>query len=356
MDGLRQIARIGDEETTHIEIRSNFCSPWVIAFIKWCLGVTPSIFLEDGTSLLESPHSKISIIASPADSTSDSFQILITGAVQNLTDLISFPNVRMNYAPQMVSIDIFGKKTLYSKDLDTEVAYRAVCQAVPYCVHKVLQNLKFGQISDGSYPQDTQQPNTHLNPFPRVKTIMSMASRILDQSTTAVSRVLEMGMIITDLPVVKLHCEQLCQECACHKCGATGSRQTNESSFQRCHPADFLRQLASITAEIMALSLFDDSESLLILTNPSTSMQPSSGEPYFKTSFEKQIHPIFVSDSQQYCDIDVLFCFTMGFVGPGPIPLDSGGTACVASGSRGQVVYPRIYETCQVDRNGCLRL
>jgi hypothetical protein len=42
-----------------VTIRATFSAPWVTAFIKWSLGMPPSIELQDGTVLLEQPGSNI---------------------------------------------------------------------------------------------------------------------------------------------------------------------------------------------------------------------------------------------------------------------------------------------------------
>ena len=51
VDALRQIGRLGDAiQVTVTVIR---CAPWVTAFIKWSLGMPPSIISAKGISLLE---------------------------------------------------------------------------------------------------------------------------------------------------------------------------------------------------------------------------------------------------------------------------------------------------------------
>ena len=55
VDAFRQLSRIGD--ATSLQLKATACAPWVIAFTKWCLGIFPTIQLEDGTIILEQPPS-----------------------------------------------------------------------------------------------------------------------------------------------------------------------------------------------------------------------------------------------------------------------------------------------------------
>lgn len=61
-DLFRQMNRIGDLAT--LTLKANTGITFLAAFTKWCLGVPPSVSLEDGTSILHQPQSRVGIIVS----------------------------------------------------------------------------------------------------------------------------------------------------------------------------------------------------------------------------------------------------------------------------------------------------
>jgi hypothetical protein len=62
VDAFRQLSRVGDADVHSIVIKTTACSPWVIAFTRWCLNLPPSIYFEDGTVLLEQSASRVTVI------------------------------------------------------------------------------------------------------------------------------------------------------------------------------------------------------------------------------------------------------------------------------------------------------
>ena len=61
---LRELARLGD--ATQITVTVGGAAPWATAFIKWSLGMPPSIYTKDGTPLLEQPGSKVMLVVNLA--------------------------------------------------------------------------------------------------------------------------------------------------------------------------------------------------------------------------------------------------------------------------------------------------
>ena len=340
VDGIRQLARIGDANATQVRIKSTSCTPWVIAFTKWCLGIPPSIYLDDGTPILENPDSRVSIIASSDDSNPQGFGITIAGSVDNPTDLVA-SEVADCLWPYLMSIETYGKSSLQTKDLESGTAYRAACQAIPYSIYLVLQNLRFNKQA---YSYDRFHSNLSLSPFPRDRIIMKVASQILELADPPGLIALDKGIEIADLPVVKMHLEMLSKNCLCCNCAAKRHNYSDGESFSLCSKEHFFRGLASTTADIMALSLFDHPESLLVC------------ESYLRTGdceFENAIHSIITGNGRSFCNIGSLLELALILVDHhDPSTTD----AWMMSSKRGQTIYLRLYETCRIERRGYLTL
>jgi hypothetical protein len=353
VDSLRQMARLGDEQATHVTITSSTCTAWVIAFIRWSLGVPPSIFLGNGTSILNSPSSRVSLTAYPYLPLGEQFQIQIRSTIQNTTDLIKFKAVEYSQDhPRRMSIEMYGKSALYSRDLDSDMAYRAVCQAVPYCIPQVLTNLVFQPRTSVDKPLNTQESKLQLNPFPEDKIISTMIARMLGLPNPPTFKTLETGIRVTDLPVVKLHLNNLTGACQCIGCSDQPDRRFRPGLLPliNCYPEIFLRGLASLIADILALALFEHSESLKVSFAPERDILN-----YEKASVrvvENRIFDLITSGNQVVCHLTSLFELASSFMDVSLDPEDP----WILSSRRGQVIYPMIFETFQIKPRGFLRL
>lgn len=364
VDAFRQLARIGESTTTKVIIRTNVCTPWVIAFTKWCLGVPPSVYTADGTSILEQPDSQVTLIACMSSDKCTGFEVSIHRSLAGPSDLIATDFGRESWAG-LVSIETYGQWFRQKYDLATGTAYRAITQALPYATRQILTTLKFSdyRMFDPSthirnWPKrkaaadcpviDKDLQKLGLSPFRNDSAVSRMVSRIFGLQDPVELCSLDNGILIADLPVVRLHLQMLQQSCSCTACLSSRAQSHDSStSYRACDRQTFFQILARIIADILALSLFENSDSLLIMPKHdfSSTRHPLSAA----------VHSILTEGSPVTCSILALHEWALAMVGHrGEDDVDQ--SAWVMSYYKGQVVYPAVFETHRFEKRGYLSL
>ena len=138
VEAFRQLNRLGD--ATSITIRASSCAAWVIAFIRWCLGVPPSIILPHGKALLDQPTSNITLFLEDSANPS-AFEISIHRSIDSPADLLrseSYPR-----SPDgMITVQCFGRKMCHVMGGENSMAYRAMCEILPYALKQSCELLR----------------------------------------------------------------------------------------------------------------------------------------------------------------------------------------------------------------------
>lgn len=243
VDGLRQIARIGESSQRVLAIRVTVCAPWVIAFTKWCIGVPPTVTFEDdgrSTMVLESPQSPVFVRILSEDLDAGSFGVCVSNSLNHITNVIRYTNVISNW-DQLSPIETYWKYRLRIIRCESGTSHSALAQALPYCIHRVVQSLQFCHKEDrNSFPEPS------LSPFPRSKTISALACRIMgiEEPTELNWSVNSIG--VADIPIVRLLFEELTTNCTCDSC------EPRKKTFTLCLKREFLEHLSCIVAEVLA--------------------------------------------------------------------------------------------------------
>jgi len=115
VNAFRQIARVGDSDVIRVSIKATSCTPWVVAFTKWCLGAPPSIFLDDGTSILQQPGTKVELLASLGSENCPGIEVSIHRALGAPSDLVAARSGVSSWTG-MVSIETYGQWMLHKFD------------------------------------------------------------------------------------------------------------------------------------------------------------------------------------------------------------------------------------------------
>jgi len=84
VDTFRQLDRIGTATAVKATVTVTSCAPWVIAFTRWCLGIPPSVYLDDGTPVIEQPNSKATVIIRTPANEKDGILVVSIGNPENL--------------------------------------------------------------------------------------------------------------------------------------------------------------------------------------------------------------------------------------------------------------------------------
>lgn len=107
VDSFRELSRIG--EATAVTIRAGSCTPWVMAFTRWCLGIPPSLSLEDGTILLDQSDSRVSVLTN-MENGANTFDVTLHKAIDSPGELLQSEMSRNRFTG-MVSIKRLGQWT-----------------------------------------------------------------------------------------------------------------------------------------------------------------------------------------------------------------------------------------------------
>ena len=275
VDALRQLSRIGN--ALSLRIRATVCTPWVAAFIQWSIGISPSVYLDNGRSVIEQPSSRITLIACIDTRGYPALEIIIQESLNSPTELISESDYKQCGA-RMVAIERYGQWLLQDLELDSGLARRATIQALPYCLKHVVRFLWVSKVEEYDLSENkikplrgNQRPHPRFVedkeilemvpcPFPKDSVISAMLSRIIDSSEVAELPSLKDGLQITDLSLVELYIDHFRESCTCSHCKYSG----DSSNFENDWGNYFLRTLSFIVADVLALSLFDFPETLLV--------------------------------------------------------------------------------------------
>lgn len=359
VDGLvnafRQIARIGDSDVIRVSIKATRCTPWVVAFTKWCLGAPPSIFLDDGTIILQQPGTQVEVLASLDDENCPGIEVSIYRALGAPSDLVSALSGSEAWTG-MVSIKTYGQWMLHNFEFAEGPANQAFMQALPYALKKVVESLRFSKYRefDISLPLrdwrhhslqdglviDEKFMGLRLSPFGNETTIVNTVLRMLDVSASFQLHSLD-GLYIEDLPVVKLHLKTIKGQCLCSVCNPSSGK-----NFRRCEKTRFFHHLAFVCADILAFSLFQGPDAPLV------QLQHYRDGSY---PFKKSIYSILFDEYHNDTRISDVLQYTLDLVGHKVID-DVKESRWVMSCHKGQAIYPLLYESSLYEKQSYLTL
>lgn len=353
VDAFRQLSKIGDNEPISVTVTTATCAPWVIAFTKWCLGIPPKIQLRN-RSLLVQPTSRVTVMISPADS--PEFEIKIYRKVATPADLIT-ASIGPEPFSGMISVECYGQWLGGKCGFASGSGRKALSQALSYALEQVVNVLQLSQYKefDHSVPLSEWQKESHdkqidedilplaANPFPTESTISGTLSRILGTAQSSQLISLKEGNLVGDLPLVELHIQHLEKLCTCLKCNPLGT-----TSYKSCEVDMFFSHLTDLVADILALSLFDCSEKLLVHLNHKVNR--SGGD-----TFKKAIHSILTTGLPSLCSVTDFLHWALALVGHN-VSEDVQNCTWVISCFKGQAVYPKLFETQDLEKRGYLTL
>ena len=145
VEAFRQLNKLGDATT--ITIRATSCAAWVIAFTRWCLGVPPSIFLPCGKALCDQSSSQITLFLGNSVR-NFAFEISIHRSIDSPADLLR-SETTLHSHPGMITVQTFGQRMCHAMGGERSMAYRAMCEALPYALKQSRELLRlFSPVID----------------------------------------------------------------------------------------------------------------------------------------------------------------------------------------------------------------
>ena len=351
VSAFRNLMRIGTASS--VVITAGSCCPWIIAFTKWCLGTPPHVLLLDGTRLLDQPESKVTILVSLSNIPSQSLfenihqgphrdndiRIEIYHELDDPKDIWSMPSQRERWSG-MVTLDTFGQRTLREFFVSRD---NAVMQAIPYCLGSVARDFRI----DRSPKTDTNR----ISIFPNINHLYAILARFLniEYDPGVESKQFSECTAILELPIVGQHLRHLAEICGCSFCLGTPLVQPNDCKVLRFHDL-----LSRLTADILALSLFDTVgtvDPMLFYLGRLISLEATAKDPFVVSV--KRI--LFKQKLQIKCSAKDILHYALSLAGH-DVRTHLASGLWVASEARGQVLYPMLLDTLFLDRQGVLQL
>lgn len=350
VDAFRQLDRLGD--AIAITIRTTSCAPWVMAFTRWCLGVPPSTILPDGKALLDQPNSRMTLFTHH-DVKASGFEISVHRSIGSPADLLKIEGTERLAAPSrpgMITMECFGQMRCQEMGGEGSFAYRAMCEALPYALKqscKLLQPITRAKdlFNVGVVGAEQRGPETEAlarlasehrgQPFPNDVIISSILTRVLNSQSQQNLQCLDDGRLISDLPLVHLHL----RGCVCKKCR---NQPLSITYNEWCEKDTFFYHISRYATDILALSIFESPEMLLV----------SLPNGHDDASFLKAVYNVIRSGKPAVCAIGKILGRALTLVGH----TDFDENGWVISCYRGQTVYPSIFETRDICQPGYLML
>jgi hypothetical protein len=346
VDAFRQLSRMGN--ATSVTLKTVGCTAWVAAFTQWCLGVPPSTYQDNGRAILVQPKSDVTIIAIKDTKGCSSLEITIHRSMGNPSDLITVDLSGKAWSG-LVSIEAYGQLLFRQFDFDFGTAHKAVNQSLPYAMKQIVTMLRLSElkrIDRAVKPSDwhhvpEEAARLAAYPFPHDVAISNILFRMLGISDAPVSNKLpplEEGLMVTDLPLIRLYLEGVRRSCRCKTCSPTGIM------FEACKIVDFMVKLSEFAADVLLLSLFESPEALLVYSgNHRTS------------SFGYEIIQILTTGKPSVVPLKNVLQATLSVVGH-DVSDDLEQEVWVLSCYKGQAVYPKLFETYLIQDSGYLTL
>lgn len=358
VDALRQLNRLGSADITKVTVRTVQCAPWTISFVKWSLGYPPSVVCNNtATPVLEQPGSKVTIVI-PADKVaSNCFDVTIHSSIHGPSDLVG-PNLRQMTAG-MVSLQMYGQGVLQYCDFNSGLAGKAFQEAIPYALHLTVKELSKRVISHednqfaapknhvearpgqnfgkGTTPSTSLRHAFSLSPFRGESAISRIYELLFNQKLELIST--QDNISISKLPYVAL----LERECRCDICHPHASGLDDRI----CNKGGFYKKLSWIVADVLALSLVDCPDLLQVSNNVNHGY-------WHGDSFLERVTRVLRNKSDTDIGVPDLLNRAMKVLGHDVNRIKR--REWVASSSKGQAVWPTIYETHSYGMGGYLSL
>ena len=227
---------------------------------------------------------------------------------------------------------------------------RVLRGTLQYAIPQVLRKMKCGRFArlgqDASSDRwrswtDKVDPSNNPSPLPNIRAIAATCATFLHLQDPIEFAILDDSTPVAKIPLLARHLASLEQNCYCDDCRAELRIVGPTSDW--CAKKKFFRSLSFLIMDIFALSLFDSTSPLLLRL----SVERKNG-----TGMEMRIsHVLKTGDSQDFDDLE-LIAWARNMVGH----VLQGEDSVVISSSKGQVVYPKVFDTIHFEKQGYLKL
>ncbi|ORY10159.1 hypothetical protein BCR34DRAFT_567224 [Clohesyomyces aquaticus] len=386
VDAFRNLDRLGS--ATSIEIKAGTCCPWVVAFTKWCLGEPPNIVLQNGTVLIGESQTAVTVVVIMSviepvfgreeatrhidtivmEAREVEFEITVYRDLLEPRQLWSEKHSGAQQKPWhgMVTVESYGKRRLKEYGLIDNKAFR---QAIHHSVKLVTSTIQahhpryrpLRQEFGGTLASGLRHENERMGPLPSdlatYKSTIFPADHDLRSTLCNFLGIQEDDHVplpqldkdsdLMSLPLVEIHVRKLKERCKCERCSGDLGEQLAE-----CRITDFIDVLTQLTAEVIALSLFDCTEPILV--HAGGARLPGT-KALDRNDFIAATELVIRGAISASCTVAEIWNLALTLVG------HNAGTnlkrrTWIASASRGQVMYPQIFDSAIIETRSVLKL
>ena len=335
---FRELARVGEASSIVFTVGS--CAPWLTAFIKWCIGLPPTIYDQEGNVLLEQEGSCITLLYSGDIQYVKKIKIEICHEYNSITEVIyasvlDKDGMRIGEASGMVDLPTFARSSIERQRLHDGIGRRALLQALPYALKQVCDLCIVGGYSSNQ-PKIESLRIQEFKPFPEDIKISNVMTNFISFQGPTPLKSLEEDVLVADLPLIKLWAE---------------AEKSGLSDLQLEPEHEFITRLSYIVADIMALGLFDNSLDHIMLYYPNSYTVQSTQA----IEWVYHIRDILLDGRPRQCPTIAILSWTLQMINH-EVLADLQSHDWVASSFRGQVVFPEIFETHSLGSEGFLKL
>ena len=362
VEAFQELNRLGS--VIAITVHATSCAPWVMAFTRWCLGIPPSTYLPNGKALLDQVDSRVTLFTSQS-SKSSAFKISIQRSVGSPAELVE-SQLSSRRLFGMVSLESFGRIWCQRIGGEGSDTYRAVSEALPYALKQVYGLLEpfphtveckgSGNARNSYLEQRARSASKYpleirAQPFPRESTISNILTRVLNLDSQQNLMSLSEGHLVSDLPLLRVCLSRLEETCTCNPCQPLHRTPLNAGEFRLndCKLDALLSDISFYVADILALSLFENPATLLVLLDRH---DPDS-------DFAMAVRSIITLGKSTRCETRNVIDWALGLVGhdnTSHVVDEEKETSWIISCSKGQAVYPKVFETQIICQPGYLVL
>lgn len=371
VDAFRQLTGVGPSAVTGVTVRSSTAVPWVIAFTKWCLGAPPRVSFDGQRSedILPSESPVTLLIPGSARDVGPEtgLHVAIHYDIDRPTELVA--QSTESHWRGMVSIRSYGELLLqklgFESDLQHHVLHEALGCAIPQCLELLNFSCFVPFSGDASAAASLHLPSFfrtldrslghyRLRPLPNTRKIAAVYETLFGLPRIADFGTADTARLVGDYPLVKLYLGELQSRCSCSDCDAGYDAKPSVNPFigSICECKRFYNRLSHAAAVVLVLSLFDsacDDESPLQLSTHSIARMSDD----LRDLTTRAIYKVLRNGHGIETEVSHLHVLARHMVGHED--MDTEDDAIITS-AKGQVVYPTLFETQYVEREGYMAL
>jgi hypothetical protein len=372
VEAFRSVDRLGYGDGIEVRISSGIS--WVAAFTAWCFEIPPTVRNAQGDIIVDQPSSKVTIwLTSKSDATEE---VKITHGIERPRVLWTSPidaQVTREVWSGMLSVKAYGAQQIHARVGSSTKARRAIFQALTHAVGRTHKRI---------FAMPASIENKDVQPYHPATTDEECASYrcSLFRTESYVNDVyreftgtevhsegvnFHSQEFIADLAMVASYEKILATECACESCYTRNGTSTENALTMKelveltknaspgCLTKRFRDTVSILTAEILALSLFDLIEPVRVFWPGSAIASTRVSSQPFKACVDEVLWGDSIDTPMAFCSPGAIIRFATQLIGHDADNDIQDGT-WVASYGRGQVVYPIIFDLETLWNEGAL--